>query len=48
MVASSPASDELRPDASGFLKLTAQGLLEEFGQDLPDPENKGNDRSSSD
>jgi pimeloyl-ACP methyl ester carboxylesterase len=30
-----PISTELRPDKSGFLKLTPKGIAEDFAQDLP-------------
>jgi pimeloyl-ACP methyl ester carboxylesterase len=29
-----PIGNEIRPDANGFLKLTATGIREDFGQDL--------------
>jgi pimeloyl-ACP methyl ester carboxylesterase len=31
----SPVGAELRPDASGFLKLTAKGISEDFAEELP-------------
>jgi len=33
-----PVGAQIRPDASGFLKLTAAGITEDFGQDLSDIE----------
>ncbi|MCU1301919.1 MAG: putative signal peptide protein [Candidatus Sulfotelmatobacter sp.] len=33
-----PVGAQIRPDASGFLKLTAAGIEEDFGQDLSDVE----------
>jgi pimeloyl-ACP methyl ester carboxylesterase len=33
-----PVGTQIRPDASGFLKLTAAGIAEDFGQDLSDIE----------
>ena len=33
-----PVGAQIRPDASGFLKLTAAGIAEDFGQDLSDIE----------
>jgi pimeloyl-ACP methyl ester carboxylesterase len=33
-----PIGTQIRPDASGFLKLTATGIVEDFGQDLSDIE----------
>lgn len=30
-----PIGSELRPDKSGFLKLTSKGITEDFAQDLP-------------
>src|ERR1700684_1183930 len=30
-----PIGSELRPDKSGFLKLTSKGIAEDFAQDLP-------------
>jgi len=33
-----PVGAQIRPDASGFLKLTATGIAEDFGQDLSDIE----------
>jgi pimeloyl-ACP methyl ester carboxylesterase len=33
-----PVGTQIRPDASGFLKLTAAGIAEDFGQDLSDME----------
>jgi pimeloyl-ACP methyl ester carboxylesterase len=33
-----PVGAQIRPDASGFLKLTAAGIEEDFGQDLSDIE----------
>lgn len=35
---SAPLSDELRPDDSGFLKVTEKGINEDFAQDLPEQE----------
>jgi pimeloyl-ACP methyl ester carboxylesterase len=35
LVPPSPAGSELKPDASGFFKLTRKGILEDFAQDLP-------------
>lgn len=37
-VPASPAGAQLRPDAEGFLKLTPQGVYEDFAQDLSDAE----------
>jgi pimeloyl-ACP methyl ester carboxylesterase len=34
-VPQSPVGAELRPDASGFLKLTAKGISEDFAEELP-------------
>ena len=36
----SPLSGEARPDAQGFLTLTAKGIAEDFAQDLPENERK--------
>ena len=36
----SPGLAELRPDASGFLKMTPKGIEEDFAQDLPAAEKK--------
>jgi pimeloyl-ACP methyl ester carboxylesterase len=33
-----PVGSELRPDQSGFLKLTPKGISEDFAQDLPQKE----------
>jgi pimeloyl-ACP methyl ester carboxylesterase len=33
-----PVGAQIRPDASGFLKLTATGIVDDFGQDLSDIE----------
>jgi len=33
-----PVGTQIRPDASGFLKLTAAGIAEDFGQDLSEIE----------
>ena len=33
-----PLGGELRPDAQGFLSVTAKGIAEDFGQDLSDNE----------
>jgi pimeloyl-ACP methyl ester carboxylesterase len=35
-----PGLAELRPDATGFLSMTAQGVAENFAQDLPEPETR--------
>jgi pimeloyl-ACP methyl ester carboxylesterase len=35
-----PGLGELRPDAFGFLSLTAKGISEDFGQDLSDAEKR--------
>lgn len=35
-----PGLAELRPDASGFLSMTAQGVAENFAQDLPASETR--------
>lgn len=35
-----PGFGEIRPDASGFLSLTAKGVTEDFAQDLPEAESK--------
>jgi pimeloyl-ACP methyl ester carboxylesterase len=35
-----PGNDEVRPDAAGFLSLTPKGIMENFCQDLPQPERK--------
>ena len=39
-VPQSPAGAELRPDAFGFLKLTAKGVDEDFAEELPNGEKK--------
>lgn len=36
----SPLSAEVRPDAHGFLTVTAKGIAEDFAQDLPSNEQK--------
>ena len=33
-----PGGGEIRPDASGFLKLTSTGIMDDFAQDLPKTE----------
>jgi pimeloyl-ACP methyl ester carboxylesterase len=33
-----PLGSEVRPDAEGFLIVTAKGIAEDFAQDLPDKE----------
>jgi pimeloyl-ACP methyl ester carboxylesterase len=35
-----PVGTELRPDASGFFKLSAKGITEDFAPDLPETEQK--------
>lgn len=35
-----PGTAEIRPDASGFLSLTAKGIKEDFAQDLPEAETR--------
>ncbi|GAB4036112.1 alpha/beta fold hydrolase [Spirosoma gilvum] len=35
-----PGTGEIRPDASGFLSLTAKGIKEDFAQDLPEAETR--------
>jgi pimeloyl-ACP methyl ester carboxylesterase len=37
-VAPAPLAAEIRPDASGFLKLTRKGVFEDFAQDLAESE----------
>ncbi len=39
-VPDSPAGAELRPDASGFLKLTEKGVSEDFAEELSAPEKR--------
>jgi pimeloyl-ACP methyl ester carboxylesterase len=39
-VPQSPVGAELRPDASGFLKLTEKGVSEDFAEDLSDSEKR--------
>lgn len=35
-----PGTEEIRPDASGFLSLTAKGIKEDFAQDLSEAETR--------
>ncbi len=35
-----PGDKEFRPDAQGFLKMTDEGIAEDFAQDLPASEAK--------
>jgi pimeloyl-ACP methyl ester carboxylesterase len=36
--ASTPGNDEIRPDAYGFVSMSAKGIHEDFAQDLPESE----------
>jgi pimeloyl-ACP methyl ester carboxylesterase len=38
LVPASPVGAEIKPDASGFLKLSPKGVMEDFAQDLPEVE----------
>ncbi|GAB4044698.1 alpha/beta hydrolase [Spirosoma jeollabukense] len=35
-----PGTGEIRPDATGFLSLTAKGIKDDFAQDLPEAETR--------
>jgi pimeloyl-ACP methyl ester carboxylesterase len=34
----SPAADQIKPDAAGFLTITSEGMRDDFAQDVPAPE----------
>lgn len=39
-VAATPESFEMRTDAAGFVKITAKGIMEDYAQDLSEPEQR--------